>query len=56
MKVDKLSLAGMGNISKRRQLKEKILCEAVQDLSYYNMGWILKFSLKHHLMNEIEIF
>jgi hypothetical protein len=56
MKADKQSLAGMGEISKRRQLNEKILCQAVQDLGYYNMGWILKFSLKHHLMNEIEIF
>jgi hypothetical protein len=29
---------------------------AVRDLRFYDMRWILKFSFKHHLMNEIEIF
>ncbi len=49
-------LSGMGEISKRRQLNEKIWHGAIRDLSFYEMRWILKFSLKHHLMNEIEIF
>jgi hypothetical protein len=29
---------------------------AARDLNYYEMRWILKFSFKHHLMNENKIF
>jgi len=29
---------------------------AVPDLGFYEIRWILKFSFKHHLMNQIEIF
>jgi len=39
--VDRLS--GMGEIS-------------TEDLSFYETRWILKFSFKHCLMNEIEVF
>jgi hypothetical protein len=37
-------------------LNEKKRYGAVQDLGFYKMRWILKFSFKHRLMNEIEIF
>jgi hypothetical protein len=49
-------VTGMGEISKHRQLNEKKRYRAVQDLSFYEMRWIFKFSLKYHLMNEIDIF
>ncbi len=49
-------MAGMGEICKRRQLNEKKQYRAVQDLSFYETRWILKFSFKYHLMNEIDIF
>ncbi len=37
-------------------LNEKKQYGAVQDHGFYKMRWILKFSFKHCLMNEIEIF
>jgi hypothetical protein len=46
----------MGEISKRRQLNEKKWYGVVQDLRFYEMRLILKFTFKHYLMNEIEIF
>ncbi len=48
--------AGTGNLGKQSQLNEKKWYGAEQDLSFYETRWILKFSLKHCLMNEIEIF
>ncbi len=47
-------MAGMGEINKQRQLNEKIRYGVVRDLSFYKTRWILKFSFKHSLMNEIE--
>ncbi len=47
--------AGMDEISKQRQLNEMIRYGVVQDLSFYEMRWILIFSFKHRLMNENEI-
>jgi hypothetical protein len=49
-------MAGMGDIGKRRQLNKKKQYQVVRDFSFYETRWILKFSFKHHLMNEIEIF
>jgi hypothetical protein len=46
----------MGDIRKKRQLNEKIQYGVVQDLGFYEMRWILKFSFKHHLMTRFEIF
>ncbi len=46
----------MDEISKQRQLNEKIWYRSVRDLGFYEMRWILKFSFKHHLMNEINNF
>jgi len=43
----------MGEMSKQRQLNEKIWYRAVRYLGFYEMIWILKISFKHHLMNEI---
>ncbi len=40
-----------GKIGKQRQLNEKKQNLAVGDLSFYETIWILKFSLKHRLMN-----
>jgi hypothetical protein len=45
----------MGEISKRRQLNEKVKYRVVLDVSFYEMRWILKLSFKHHLMSENEI-
>jgi hypothetical protein len=42
---------GMGEIGKQRQLNEKKQNLAVCDLGFYETIWILKFSLKHRLMN-----
>jgi len=47
---------GLGEISEQIQLNEKIQHRAVQDLSFNEMRWILKFLFKHRLMNEIDIF
>ncbi len=46
----------MCKIGKRRQLNEKERDRAVRDLCFYKTRWILKFSFKHNLMNEIDIF
>jgi hypothetical protein len=54
MVLQKGSIVGMGEISKQRQLNEKIQYGMVRDLSFYETRWILKFSFKHSLMNEIE--
>jgi hypothetical protein len=51
-----LLCSGMGEISKQRQLNKKIQYGAVQHLGIDEMRWILKFTFKHHLMNNIEIF
>jgi hypothetical protein len=48
-------MSGMDEIGKRRQLNEKKWYRVVRDLGFYKMRWILKFSIKHHLMDEIEI-
>ncbi len=45
----------MGEIGKRMQLNEKEWYRAVRDLGFYEMRWILKFSFKLRLTNEIEI-
>ena len=55
MKVELIE-AGMGKLGKQSQLNEKKWYGAERDLSFYETRWILKFSLKHCLMNEIEIF
>jgi hypothetical protein len=47
------SQPGMGNISKQRQLNEKIEYGVIQDLSFYETRWFLKISFKHLLLNEI---
>jgi hypothetical protein len=44
-----------GKISKQRQLNEKKQNLAVGDLSFYETIWILKFSLKHHLINDVPL-
>ncbi len=49
-------LAGRGEIDKPKHLNEKKQYIAVRDFSFYETRWILKFSFKHLLMNEIEIF
>jgi hypothetical protein len=54
MVLQKGSIVGIGEISKQRQLNEKIRHGVVRDLIFYETRWILKFSCKHHLMNEIE--
>jgi hypothetical protein len=46
----------MGEIGKQRQLSKMEWYGAARDLSFYEMRWILKFSFKQCLMNEIEIF
>ncbi len=38
------SRAGMCEIDKQRQLKEKKWYGAIPDLGFYKMRWILKFS------------
>jgi len=48
-------VTGMGEISKWRQLNDKIWYRAVWDLSFYKTRWILKFSFKHRLKKEIDI-
>jgi hypothetical protein len=48
-----LSGPGMGEIGKQRQLNEKTQIGVVQDLSFYEMRWILKFSFRHNLMNGV---
>jgi hypothetical protein len=55
MKVKFLE-AGMGKLGKQSQLNEKKWYGANGGLSFYETRWILKFSFKHCLMNEIEIF
>jgi len=45
--------AGVSEISKQLQLNKKIQCGVARDLCFYKMSWILKFSFKYHLMNEI---
>ncbi len=50
------SFTSMGEMSKRRQLNKTEWYGVVQDLNFYDTRWILKFSLKHCLMNEFEIF
>jgi hypothetical protein len=50
------SKAGMGEISKQRQLNKKIRYGAVRDLSFYKIRCFLKILFKHHLLNEIKIF
>jgi hypothetical protein len=46
----------MGDIGKQRQLNETEWYRAVRDLVFYELRWILKFSFKHCLMNDIIIF
>jgi len=46
----------MGEISNQKQLNQKKWYTAVQDIGFYEMRWVWKFSLKYHLMNKIEIF
>ncbi len=41
--------AGMGEISERRQLNEKIQYGVVRVLGFYETRWFLKISFKHHL-------
>jgi hypothetical protein len=48
--------AGMGEIGKQSQLHEKKKYGAVQELSFSEIRWILKFSFKHYFMNKINIF
>jgi hypothetical protein len=43
----------MGEIGKQRQLNKLEWYGAVQDVVFYKTKWILKFSFKHRLMNEI---
>jgi len=50
------SPSGKGEISKWRQLNEKIQYRVARDLSFYENRWNLKFSLKHHLMHHYKIF
>jgi len=38
--------SGKGEISKQRQLNKKLWYNAIQDLGFYKMRWILKFLLK----------
>ncbi len=45
----------MGEIGKQRQLNQKKQYGAIQDHGWNEMRWILKFSFKQHLMNEINI-
>ncbi len=56
IQLNKKKAVGMGEICKWIQLNTKKWYWVVQDLSFYEMRWILKFSLKHRLMNEIDIF
>ncbi len=53
---EKEMVSSIGEISKRRQLNETQPYRVVRDLSFYVMRWILTFSFKHCLMNDIEIF
>jgi hypothetical protein len=46
----------MGEIGKQRELNEMKWYGAMHDLGYYETRWICKFSSKHRLMNEINIF
>ncbi len=46
----------MGEIGKQRQLNEKKKYGGVQEYSFYEIRWILKFLFKHYFMNEINIF
>ncbi len=47
---------GMGEISKQRQLNEKMRYGVVRDLGFYETRWILKFSFNQCLINMIKIF
>jgi hypothetical protein len=46
----------MGEIGKQSQLNEKKKYGAVHERSFSEIRCILKFSFKHYLMNEINIF
>ncbi len=49
-------ISGMGEIRKWSQINEMILYGAERDTVFYAMRWIWKFSFKHCLMNDMEIF
>ncbi len=46
----------MGEIGEQRQLINTEQLRVDWDLVFYEMRWILKFSVKHCLMNEIKFF
>jgi len=45
-----------GRDQQTKTINENLWYEAELDPSFYEKKWILKFSLKCHLMNEIKIF